>query len=406
MRSTRSRDRYETNTQRILHLDVPIHVPSNGWFGKGQYEFPFQFVIPEGIPSSMHCRNGQSVCEVKYEMRAYLCKDAMRSNAGNSFFNPFQSNTFSSNPTPFHIYGNSNVPKYPTTNDNQLIPLPREVHQVRNCCCFQRGTMELNASITDIHLIPQQPQTLSFHLQNHSKAHVDNVTVEILERVSWKPQFRETANQYSLHKHVLPGHSHSDWRSVEQNIQDNIRHLGDREYQSANAEDDNANGQSVELSIPHTARDTYHGRMIRIDHYVRVKVHTKGCCTTNPETTTDVYISRPAHLFSSCDNTSFATNNVNVAAGSGWEKMNPHMSMPSPSAPVMEEEYVVEATVLPEDWTPVMSDVVKLPVATVMGVESVTGQEGSYQTGGGSYAAPAVPIVPSMPVPSAPPKGS
>jgi len=109
----------------------------------------------------------------------------------------------------------------------------------------------------------------------------------------------------------------------------------------------------VTLRIPNGSRDSYVGRMIQVEHFIRVKVVTRGCCVSNPETTLDINVSRPSQLFTSS---------------------SPDAPTPFPSAPFMDEdEIVVEATVLPPDWTPQTSDTVTLPMANVISSTPVEG---------------------------------
>lgn len=362
--STRQIERYEDNEIEMLNFDVPINTPIGSLFQKGQYEFPFQFIIPQNLPSSMSCSFGQSKCEIRYEMKAYLSK----MNDRNSFTSPFNKNTISSKPIPINIFGSNNT-MY--SQSNQPVNFPGESHNVRNCCCFHRGKMELRASMDSYLFVPNQNHTISFSLKNNSRVNVENVTVEVIERVQWKPRFRVEAHEFTLDKKVIDGSNHRNWMNYEQDVENTVQ-----EFASLSQNSRMSNSfQNVDTYIPHRARDTYSGRMIQVEHFVRVKVVTQGCCVSNPETTADICISRPSEMFSSDD-----------------------ALPPVPSAPFMEDEdkHVVEATILPPDWSPLTSDIVMLPVANVISISTPEG--GSYYS---SQSQPAY-SAPHAPVPSAP----
>lgn len=356
-------ERYEENELPILNFDIPINTPVGSFFTKGQYEFPFTFVLPQNLPSSMYCKQWQSQCEVRYEMRAYLAK-----NSSSTFANLFNGNMISSNPLKLNICGNGNHNLY-QINTNQLI-FPGETYQVRNCCCCHRGQMSLRATLENGLFVPNQSQSLSFDLNNSSRAKVENVTVELIERVSWKPQFREEAHEFTLFKSVIDASATRNWMSTAQRIEETAQ-----DYTSLSPI---ARGmghgteQIVNLSTPHNARDSYSGRLIQVEHFVRVKVVTHGVCVSNPETTADVTVMRPSDAF----------YNHSDNDGSLLHEHPSPAPPPMPSAPPFiddEEEIIVEATVLPPDWSPLTSEVVTLPVADVVIVSNVENDTSKVQ---------------------------
>lgn len=59
----------------FLDVNVPLTISSNGYFPRGQYEFPFSFVIPPGVESSMRCDiegNDGGFAEIKYCIEARI----------------------------------------------------------------------------------------------------------------------------------------------------------------------------------------------------------------------------------------------------------------------------------------------------------------------------------------------
>mmetsp|Transcript_9428 Transcript_9428/g.11927 ORF Transcript_9428/g.11927 Transcript_9428/m.11927 type:complete len:449 (-) Transcript_9428:97-1443(-) len=328
-----SRDNYEQNEIQILNFDVPIHTPIGSLFQFGQYEFPFQFVIPQNLPSTMYCKDGQSRCEIRYEMNAYLSKT---DRSTTSFINPFNSkNNIRSRPMVLTIFGNDSVSN---PYHNQPISLPADHFEIYSCCCcIRQGKMELSASIDSGLFIPNQSRVLSFNLKNHSKVDVKEVRIEVIEKVSWRPRFRDNTINFTMAKQVFNGNLNAEWRSNRPNFHDYVSLF-------PTSGSNTVGSQHVNLSIPHNSRDTYSGRMIQVDHYVRIKVITPGCCRSNPESTVDIRVTRPSQMITLSD-------------------------MPAPSAPIMDDNQTLpEAVALPPNWSPQTCDVVTLPIATVISV--------------------------------------
>jgi len=360
----------ESNEYEMFNFDVPINTPVGSLFLPGQYEFPFQFIVPQNLPSSMFCRYGQSKCEIRYEMKAYLSKSDR-----NSFVNPFNANTISSKPHILTLFGgnSSAIPSYL----NAPLHFPGHSHRMRCCCCcLMKGQMNLSATVDSGVFVPNEIRNISFELKNNSRVRVKNVTVEVIERVHWKPRFHQEATNFTLVKHMIDGSTCENWMTWEERLEEYVT-------LSATSARSNDPTQLVSLRIPHSSRDTYTGRLIQVEHFVRVKVVTDGCCITNPETTVDILISRTPQMFTSND-------------GPG---------APLPSAPFMDEsEIVVEATALPPGWSPETSDLVTIPVANVISV-SDAGQSqyssppivpvASPEQGQDQY--PSAPVVPSAP---------
>jgi hypothetical protein len=66
---------YYVSTALFLDFAVSLTVVPNGFFLKGQYEFPFVFTLPTGILPTMITRSGpgsDARCEVRYEIETKL----------------------------------------------------------------------------------------------------------------------------------------------------------------------------------------------------------------------------------------------------------------------------------------------------------------------------------------------
>ena len=71
---------HKTTTRHVIfNKKEMVYVFSEPLLKNGDYQIPFQFTLPSGLPSSMMWRNmtvaEQPKCEVKYFIRAYLNHD-------------------------------------------------------------------------------------------------------------------------------------------------------------------------------------------------------------------------------------------------------------------------------------------------------------------------------------------
>jgi hypothetical protein len=351
---------------------------SEAGFYRGQYEFPFQFVVPHDLPSSMHCRQGQSKCEIRYELRAYLQRSGGSTSTGGgmSIINPFQKN-YSSQKITLTIYGNPNQSAVGLSlsagASSSSIPapihFPTEINRINFWCCFNRGHMHLEAQlqpeqsnatsqVADFNahlptLQPNTPYTLTYHASNQSTVAIESIRMELVEVVSWKPRWKEEKCQTEIVRQSMDG-----WVLGSQGAGT----TGGGGYVPVSPSPSAHTGgttrmegrqQEFRLIVPNTARDTCNGRMIQVHHFLRIKLMT-ACCITAPKSSIDVQI---VHLLSS-------------------SSMDMGIEMMSPSAPLMDstsfdehDAVVAEATTLPGDWSPQTADVIALPVATaVVGV--------------------------------------
>jgi len=359
-RHTESRDHYESNQIDVLNFDVPIHTPLQGRFAPGQYEFPFQFTIPPNIPSSMMCRNGESHCSVQYQIKAYF-----RRQSNSSFtLNPLRrfNNTTSSETQNVTIFGHD--ASVTSHHQEDTLHFPSESYDINACCCRRMGHMQLAATLNSfgLQVVPCNPRsyTVTFTLRNESKIDVQKVQMELIEQIAWRPRSREHNERETMVTQVLDGKTMASWRPL--NVRaTSLSGSGDSPYTPLGAAS-NEDTAIFTFTVPNIARNSFNGTLIRVTHFMRLQVKTDKCCTTNPEISADVNICRPDLLNQRYD-------------GSDIDGLNSN-NLPLPSAPVMdhnssEESNIVDAAVLPSDWSPHTADLVTLPVATVVGVSSI-----------------------------------
>jgi len=338
-------DHYERKISPIFNLDAPIHKTVDGRIPVGQYEFPFQVVVPHFSPSSMRFKNGQSNCQIRYYMQAYLNSGDNRV-LNNFFSNPFKPNTFASSKTYLEIIAKQQLHNCV----NGPIDLPPETQRVNKCCCFNQGTMTLKADLDNDALIPNQTYNLNYGIQNDSTVQIEGFQIVLEEHIEFSANHRTEKSKRNLIKLCKSGFV-----------------LGDNDGLNPRLLSDIGNTRHEQLCIPRSARTSHSGSLIEIYHRLLIIAKTE-CCISNPESCIEVsIIGQPTEQ---------------MTHSAMPEPSAPFMdTMPEPSAPFMEEDVVVEAMVLPDDWFPVTADIAHLPIATAIS------QDGISFSGGG-HAAP------------------
>lgn len=394
-------DRFESSETVLIHQDHILHncLPSMHGQGaglhEGQYEFPFEFVVPHQLPSTLYYKQGQSHCEVRYEVSAYLQLAVSSSN-----MNPFQRKKYSSKDLRLVIRGNNSMnmingggcypmqmPGGPTSFDNKVpspVYFPTETERINFWCCFNRGQIRLDAQLSmdehssssnEIHamhfnstggsptLVPNKAYILSYSISNDSTAVIKSIQMELIQTVTWRAEHEEKKDQKEILKKSMDG------KTLGSQVQNGLNAAGGlnsggsdyvpisppHDTNSRTNENDYTLGQpTFKFMVPKDAIDTYTGNTIQVQHFLRVKICTV-CCMTSPESSLDVHIahvSAPPAL-----STEFGGDNT-----SGTVEI-----MPPPSAPPMDtssQSAIPTVFTLPPDWSPQTAEVVALPIAT------------------------------------------
>jgi hypothetical protein len=168
---SRTEHHYERANVTFLQLEYPLHTFPQGRLTPGQYEYPFEIQLPHNMPSTMACHDGESHCDVKYELTATLQK----TNSG----------IFSPNPSAQQqVEIASTVPASKAVQQSRHLPL--EQIPVNNCCCHGKGNMALEMKVDRTAVQPHDTANVEFRCQNQSSVKVIRMCVQIEEIVDWR----------------------------------------------------------------------------------------------------------------------------------------------------------------------------------------------------------------------------
>jgi hypothetical protein len=289
---------------------------------------------------------GQSTAEVKYEIIAEVYQQP------NSMFHTNITAT-----KDLVIESSTTV----TDRHDTSLQLPPETVPVTGCCCSRKGTMALETKFhrTTVAVHPSSHTRhderntntttntnnnndeilIEFRAQNKSTESVSAVRVRLVETIEWtahghKEVVKTVLGEIRLDASQFPELDRFHRRPTSNTLR---RSQHGREYTGIRSAGD-GDGSLQDLpwrtvgpmKVPPRAKDTYRGRTIEVRHVLTLELLTKGCCTTNPDSTSMIEIYR--HLADS-----YPHLPTNVPTGGGGDRVgrkNNRNEYGTPSAPV------------------------------------------------------------------------
>jgi hypothetical protein len=240
---------------------------------RGTYSIPFQFDVPASSPASTQYPDGKDKfdCRIQYSILAKM-----------GTFRWSRIVDVASTPLP-----NETVPclVQPTT------------YQLKSFGVIKKGSITLGTSVADSHIGRGQTLKISIASRNDASVNIERVRVKLVELIDYKAQEEGNARKVVLKKLkdvdspclVKARKSRSERRQSSQGrLEDNIEATYQEIYQ------DLVSGQNqVDLQIPHSARDSYSGKLMTISHYLKVTFFTESF-VENPSTKIPIRIGNPS----------------------------------------------------------------------------------------------------------------
>ena len=355
-RQSRTENHYERARVPFLNMEYPLQTFHGNDLPPGQYEYPFRIQLPSTLPSTMACQLGESYARVHYEIVAKFQKPS------GSIFDP--SPTFKQT---LQIFATA-----PLTID-QGIHLPMEQIPVKNCCCFGKGTMALEMQTDRTLVEPQDTLTVNFRCENQSTVKVKYIRVQLLQIVEWNCNGYRENYQTMLDRRDLDANLYPELLNLNK-VPRHYFGMGQRLVT-------NENWHTTQLQVQPQSYDSYSGRAIQVRHVLSVRLLTKGCCNSTPEASTllQLYRSVPRPEVAEVEEDPLKAAS---APPEFYDTPGPSGPMVAPSAPseaydlstnatYVDATPVAEAQVLPEDWHAQTADVVDIPMAEAVILESV-----------------------------------
>jgi hypothetical protein len=287
----------------------------------GQYEYPFQFTIPNGAPASMQAGKGSSSCNINYSMQVWLDRPGfLRWDIRST------------------VYVNVANPP-PVGNHTPLYIEPMQV-PVHSCCCIHRGDILMGGSAESSIISAGGQSSVKYAVQNSSSVPIKAIEISIVEDISFSARGHHGRTYATLyHTRLSPAAAGLELALRPSKKGDANADFADLRALSSMLESDL---YKLPFTVPSSARNTYNGCIVRVEHYFKIQVMTT-MGTANP------VISRPIKVFS---------------------QIRPEMLEPETS------EKIPDAPMLPQNWAPAVAQPVELPpMALCFPVEHVEGED-------------------------------
>ncbi len=256
------RTNYARQQIEFLNATVTLAQMPRGQLTKGNYEFPFSFVVPQGVTSSMSL-GGASNCSIRYEATGVV------HNPQKTWLGGVEDKYLSAT-TPFAVFsGLTSIPYSPLYVDPKFVPM--------NCCfCFDQGSILLGMSCDSSVWVPGEVHRINYMVQNNSKAKIKAIKFELVESI----QFH--ANSHSHRSNVEHMERRLEATAERNETKIELALLEKHENPITNTPDQllglkkhlDSGNVSLDVTLPAHARVSYQGSIIFVTHSIVMTVIT------------------------------------------------------------------------------------------------------------------------------------
>jgi hypothetical protein len=186
-----------TDKHRFISLDYVLH-NFNGEVNRGRYEYPFEIILPVGLPGKQGIKSPQTLFSTKdqnwfvieYFLEARLHRNGMLEwDAKNN-----QEILLSDPP-----YYNTKIPSF-----IEPISLP-----VFFGCCYKTGTMTLLANVDSKNVFINDTFQVEYAVRNESTSTVEKIEINVREIHHFRARCRDYIKSTIIHKQQIKGGSGS-----------------------------------------------------------------------------------------------------------------------------------------------------------------------------------------------------
>jgi len=328
----RHHDHFDESKITFSKMEYPLQTFPKGKIKAGHYEYPFSIKLPDTLPSTMSCKQGQSHCSVEYTLTATYVKPSGTSSLLTSKLTAEQTLIILASPSR----------EESLENTSELLPI--EEVPIVTCCCDDKGSVLLETHFDKTVVKPHDTISVRFHGQNESSVNVRKIQVKLESITTWKgrcgnheERIRKVLDQKELDPSRFPELRKKKKKERRRRRNYNNNGVGSG---SGRAYPYDVHWRQTSLHVPGTVQDSYSGRSIQVRHIISVRFLMKDCCTNDVDATTMVRIfqhlppnanSIPSEPLSS----SFGMTTTTTTSNNNATETNPHDTVrpPGPSAP-------------------------------------------------------------------------
>ena len=255
-RGSGSGPKYKAAKRDIIRTIIPIDMSSHH---DGRY--PFQFRIPDQLPSSMYHKDGNGgYCAVRYKVKMHLRHGLDQE-------------------IPIDIISKppSSVP-HPSSADPML-------SRIQFMYCIPQGSVTWAAGVDNTRIGVGEDLQINLGIKNESLAKLERVTAKLKQNVQW-----QSPSHHSINKSIVRSTSFARTDSMLEWNKDQLRvkkHCtkGSLAAQPLTVYEEvletlQEGNNRVTIPIPEYICQSYTGRLIKIDHYISITAKTPSCFTS------------------------------------------------------------------------------------------------------------------------------
>jgi len=328
----------------IMKIEVPLKTFSSGMISRGQYEYPFEWPLPDDLPSNMACQDGDSFCQIKYKLTAYLDKQGDTGVTGDRSYT-----------IPLAINAASILERQdPAQVDCVEYPM--------KSCFTNQGSIKLGFDVDTAIAAPQGNINVGIVGKNDSIVNLKHLTARVVETVTWSAAGRYRTSTSILSTAIISPLEHSLWGPLYQlPSRKASRRARNRDRNNQEAEAELYNNRLVtQLLLPAGARDSYQGNVIGVRHAVVVEAVThRSRCTTSVESSMKVTLQRRMPTITPMMASTPSAPHIFL---DDQQTVEPYQTLAVPSA----QPPMAVAELLPDDWKAHESEVFIIPTATTI----------------------------------------
>jgi hypothetical protein len=239
---------------------------------RGTYSIPFEFDVPASSPASTQYPDVKRNFDFRIQY-SLLVKMGT-----------------------FRLSRNVDVASAPLPNEIVPCLVQPTTYELKSFGVLKKGSITVGAGVADSHIGRGQTLKISIASRNYALVNIERVHVKLVELIDYKAQEEGDARKVELKKLkdidlpcLIKGRkSRTELNSQGGSYEDNIEATYQGIYQ------DLLSGQNqVDLQIPHSARDTYSGKLMTISHYLKVTFFTTSL-VENPSAKIPIRIGNPS----------------------------------------------------------------------------------------------------------------
>lgn len=174
--------RHSNQSHEFIGIELVLHTFDGGLVDKGKYVFPFEFVLPVGLPGKQgtRAREGDSFA-IQYFLEAHL-------NRGNISLGTVGLDLAWEVKTHAEIMLAD--PHYFSETKSTSVAKP-VVTPMSNCFCLSGGAITISGQLDSMHVSEGDTMKIECDIVNDSSTRIDVIEVFVMERQSFKAHTHE-----------------------------------------------------------------------------------------------------------------------------------------------------------------------------------------------------------------------